>query len=274
MGCLKFWHPSLCQASVLDFQSTQFKQENGNMRVPLVRNLEIDDESISTFLGRLPSDRSRFFIACGIHVTTLLASKKSHLPLKLEMADFVFADGYSIHLLSKAAGCRKSERIATTDLIIDIFDEMKQGRKRGLKVAFIGGRMGIALAAAVNHTLSYPDDEIFARHGFFDDWTQPLYDLREFQPDVVLVGLGMPLELDWILRHQDQLPEAIYVTCGGLLRILAGVEKRSPSMIQRLKLEWLYRWVRHPSQVGTRYLGGMAIVAKDISTILRKSRKL
>ena len=75
-----------------------------------------------------------------------------------------------------------------------------------------------------------------------------------FQPDLILVGLGMPLQEDFISRYQDALPPAVIATIGGAIDQISGAQAAAPRWLGRLGVEWFWRLVAHPKKLGPRYL--------------------
>jgi N-acetylglucosaminyldiphosphoundecaprenol N-acetyl-beta-D-mannosaminyltransferase len=58
---------------------------------------------------------------------------------------------------------------------------------------------------------------------------------------VLLVGLGDPLQQEWIDRHRDRLTVPAVLTCGGLFDWTSGSRRRAPKWMIRAGLEWLWR---------------------------------
>jgi len=77
--------------------------------------------------------------------------------------------------------------------------------------------------------------------------------IKEFNPHLVLVGMGVPLQEKWISHHWKQLPSAVYLGVGGVFNYLAGVKKRSPIWMRDRGFEWLFRFFQEPLRLGRRY---------------------
>ncbi|BBZ06404.1 hypothetical protein MDOR_05730 [Mycolicibacterium doricum] len=76
----------------------------------------------------------------------------------------------------------------------------------------------------------------------------------DFDPDLVLVGLGMPRQELFLLSHLAQLPDATYATVGGAIDYLAGTTRLAPRWLGRFGLEWVWRLVNQPRRLAHRYL--------------------
>ena len=79
--------------------------------------------------------------------------------------------------------------------------------------------------------------------------------LHREQPQLVLLGLGMPLQEEVMQRRLADMPPAVYCAVGGAIEQLAGVQKLAPRWLGRMGLEWAWRLLLHPRRVAYRVLG-------------------
>lgn len=79
--------------------------------------------------------------------------------------------------------------------------------------------------------------------------------LAEVQPQLVLIGLGMPLQEEVLWRRLPSLPPAVYCAVGGAIEQIAGIQKLAPRWLGRLGLEWAWRLLLHPRRVAYRVFG-------------------
>jgi UDP-N-acetyl-D-mannosaminuronic acid transferase (WecB/TagA/CpsF family) len=98
-------------------------------------------------------------------------------------------------------------------------------------------------------------------HGFWTESEWPLISaaIASANPDIVLVGMGFPQQ-DYILQKlKKTLPRGIGIGVGGVIDILAGVQKRAPKWTQQLHIEWLYRALKQPARLSRlHWIGGFA----------------
>jgi N-acetylglucosaminyldiphosphoundecaprenol N-acetyl-beta-D-mannosaminyltransferase len=93
-----------------------------------------------------------------------------------------------------------------------------------------------------------------------EGWNDALEDeavawLRELRPQMVLLGLGMPLQEMVLRRRLGELPPAVYCAVGGAIEQIAGIQKLAPRWLGRLGLEWAWRLMLHPRRVAYRVFG-------------------
>ena len=67
-------------------------------------------------------------------------------------------------------------------------------------------------------------------------------------PDVIWVGLSVPLEYEFAVRNRGRLKAGWLVTCGGCFNFITGAYKRAPRWMQAIGLEWLHRLCREPKR--------------------------
>lgn len=74
--------------------------------------------------------------------------------------------------------------------------------------------------------------------------------LDEVSPDIIFVGLGCPDQEKWIADNKIKYPSAkIIMAVGGGIDFLSGKQRRAPTILRRIGLEWLYRLFRQPKRI-------------------------
>ncbi len=107
----------------------------------------------------------------------------------------------------------------------------------------------------------YPNIKLAGHHGYFDQQdpvqNQAILDrINEHRPQVLLVGMGMPIQERWIQQHRAMLAVNAILPGGAVIDRLAGVVPDCPGWMANVGLEWLYRLLREPKRLSTRYLLG------------------
>lgn len=69
-------------------------------------------------------------------------------------------------------------------------------------------------------------------------------------PQVLLVGMGFPLQERWIAANMDRLKVNVAVAEGGSFSFISGATRRAPAWMRRSGLEWLFRLLRQPRRIG------------------------
>jgi N-acetylglucosaminyldiphosphoundecaprenol N-acetyl-beta-D-mannosaminyltransferase len=150
------------------------------------------------------------------------------------------------------------------------------------RVFYLGGAPGVAEAAAARLAERYPNVTIGCQHGFFDhapastENRQVLARISAFDPHVLLVGMGMPLQELWALENRPWIARGAILTVGAAFDYEAGVQTAAPRWTGRLGVEWLARLVSQPKRLAGRYLvepwSLIGPATRDIAAALARPR--
>ena len=70
---------------------------------------------------------------------------------------------------------------------------------------------------------------------------------------IVFVGLGCPKQEEWMYRQQDRL-NAVMIGVGAAFKFHSGEITQAPPLMMKLSLEWLFRLMKEPRRLWSRYL--------------------
>lgn len=139
----------------------------------------------------------------------------------------------------------------------EAFWEMAQAL--GWRVFHLGGAPGVAEAAATKIRRQWSGVDLAVHHGYFDrtpgsDENQAVVaQINAFAPDVIFVGMGMPIQEAWIEQNFAALTRGVVFSVGGAFDYEAGVQATCPRWLGRIGLEWLYRFATQPKRLFARY---------------------
>lgn len=71
--------------------------------------------------------------------------------------------------------------------------------------------------------------------------------------DIVLVGMGNPIQEEWILNNYRLLNANLIFGVGGIFDFWSGDKPRAPLLIQNIRMEWFYRLSLEPKRLIKRY---------------------
>mgnify|MGYP000555173319 FL=1 len=88
-----------------------------------------------------------------------------------------------------------------------------------------------------------------------EEENRQIYDIiNRSGANVVLVGVGSSKQEKWIMRHKDRMPGVdIWMALGATIDFEAGNIRRAPKILQKLCLEWFYRFCMEPKRLFRRY---------------------
>ncbi len=163
-------------------------------------------------------------------------------------ADLLVADGAGVVLAAKILGKTLQGKVAGVDLAAEVANTAAE---KALPLFLLGGKPGIAEAAAENLQKKYPGLLIAGTaDGYFssDGERAPL--IKNSGAKIVFVCLGSPKQEYFIKNNYSLFDGMLLIGLGGSLDVFAGVSKRAPDFFVKCNLEWFYRLIKQPSRLG------------------------
>jgi N-acetylglucosaminyldiphosphoundecaprenol N-acetyl-beta-D-mannosaminyltransferase len=117
------------------------------------------------------------------------------------------------------------------------------------RLAFLGAKEEVIQKAKENFLNQYPNlNFTYVRNGYFSDDNEIINELKQANPQILLVGLGSPKQEELISRLKNELQGCAMVGVGGSFDVFSGIVKESPVIFRKLGLEWLYRTILQPER--------------------------
>ena len=194
--------------------------------------------------------------------TINLACKDPMYRRCLNEGDLVLNDGLGVHWAARLARVDSIHRHYCTDLVPAF---LEHASPRRLRIYLLGGVQGVAQRAASSLALSFPHVEVAGHKDGYEKTNDisTIEEIRAHSVDLLLVGMGQPLQERWIARHSHHVGARITWGVGGLLDYLAGSLRRAPLALRRAGLEWFYILLRQPWK-WRRYLFGIPVFASRV----------
>jgi N-acetylglucosaminyldiphosphoundecaprenol N-acetyl-beta-D-mannosaminyltransferase len=203
--------------------------------------------------GELNASKRSLLIGHNLH-STYLYHVNTDFRSTYDRASMILCDGFPIAMLaSREAGMPTSAlRIGSTDWI------PKLGQLSGIsRIAVVGARQ------ESNQAFCKFLDGTFAEKVEIESWSGENWNEEKalkvanevslFNPDVTLIGLGMPLQESFFSSSSKILP-GLVALIGGAIDQLSGYQKNAPRFLGKLGLEWAWRLVTQPRRLFKRYL--------------------
>jgi len=201
----------------------------------------------------IETPRPKLVFAVNGHAIALAAQDEAFRQV-FESADIIHADGQAAVFASRLlTGTPLPERSATTDFI---HDAARAAAEHGLRFFLFGATEEANQKAAQALVKLYPGLQVVGRrHGYFSplDEDDICDEINITRPDVIWLGLSVPLEYEFAVRNRNRLSAGWLVTCGGCFNFLSGDYKRAPRWMQAIGLEWLHRLFQEPRRLFWRY---------------------
>lgn len=203
--------------------------------------------------------------------TLNLAYEKPRFHAILRAADVVYCDGAGVRLGARLLKRHIPERMTGADWIHDL---CRLAAQRKYRLFFLGGKPGVAEQAVARLRGMFPGLQVAGvHHGYFHDHPSQsealLSMLRAAEIDILLVGMGSPMQEFWIDSQKSRLSIPVVWAMGAVMDFVAEVVPRAPAWMRRHNLEWLFRWKTEPRRLGKRYALGNALF---VLRVLRERR--
>lgn len=183
------------------------------------------------------------------HAMNLIARDHDYYKA-LSAADVLLRDGSGMSILFRRMGRVPGLNMNGTDFIPKLLSAYK-----GRRVALWGTQEPFLGNAAKQCEAAMAVKVVSAHHGFAD--VQTYLDLaRHYQPELVVLGMGMPRQ-EIVAASLAASGVPCLIVCGGaILDFLGGKVNRAPQWMRGLGCEWVFRLVSEPKRLFRRYVVG------------------
>jgi N-acetylglucosaminyldiphosphoundecaprenol N-acetyl-beta-D-mannosaminyltransferase len=184
-------------------------------------------------------------------------------------SDYIHIDGMPLVLLGKLFGysLTKENRLTCIDWAPTILSHAAQ---KGWRIFYLGSKPGIVEQGAAVFKSKFPKLHITTYTGYFNAGLESVENqqvvemINKYNPQILMVGMGMPRQEHWIVDNFKQLHTNVIINVGAYIDYIAGAIPTPPRWMGRIGLEWLYRLISEPRRLWRRYLVEPWFLAKLI----------
>lgn len=213
-------------------------------------------------------------LACLPAGQTVISFVNAHnMLMMLRDADFrgvlaqnlVLPDGVGLDIASRAAhGAPFPANLNGTDFVPALLTFMDRPKRIGL----VGGHRHVIEKAAANFRAHAPWHEfIVISDGFFGEAGSELVaaEIARRKIDVLIVGMGTPLQEKWVADHIKPHHARLVMTVGALFDFVSGTVPRAPALVRATRFEWAYRLLQEPGRLWRRYVIGVPLFLYQVA---------
>jgi len=176
-----------------------------------------------------------------------------------DKATYTHIDGMSLIALGRLAGIplNKRHRTGYMDWLPHL---LKLAWQRKWTVYFLGSTPEVLEKALSKMQKQWPGISVRGHDGYFDkrrgslEGQRVLAQIRDVKANIVMVGMGMPVQERWIVENFSEIDTQVVLHCGGMLNFYSGELSTPPRWLGQLGLEWFYRLCTEPTRLWKRYL--------------------
>lgn len=190
----------------------------------------------------------------------------------LAQAGHLLPDGSGIATAARLAGEPMGENLNGTDLFPEI---CRHAAEAGHAIHLLGGRPGIAAAAASAMRACHPSLQIAGtRNGYWAaaEEERLIAEINASGADILMVGLGVPLQEKWIARVRPHLTAKVVIGVGGLFDYYSGAIPRAPMILRKTGFEWVWRLMQEPKRLFGRYILGNPVFLRSAAAYAWRQR--
>ncbi len=215
---------------------------------------------VLNFINSRLDSKEKFFVVTPNPENLLLATKDWLLEKAIRKSDLSIPDGIGLKFAYKYLHNQNIEIIKGRELFLDV---MEIADKRKLRVYLFGGEHGESQKAKEELERKYKNITFKTNIEFpqYNRNAQPISEndrklhkrilggIKLFEADLIIVALNTPKQEKWIFRN---LYRILNVTgafaLGGTFNYVAGNMKLPPKWMEKLGLEWVYRFLQEPKR--------------------------
>lgn len=183
--------------------------------------------------------------------------KDKQLSESVTSCDLINADGQSIVWAAKFLGMYLPGRVAGIDLMDNL---VELAAKNKYRCFFLGAKQEVVKKVIELYSQKFGDSIIAGyRDGYFNKEEEPTVaeQIARSGAQLLFVAITSPRKENFMYSYRNELSIVNFTMgVGGSFDVVAGLTKRAPLWMQRIGLEWFYRFLQEPGRMWKRYLLG------------------
>ncbi len=203
----------------------------------------------------IQTQQSSYIVAANVHVimTAYWHPEYRHV---LGKAALVAPDGMPLVMGMRWLGARYQPRVYGPDLMLAWCDRATQTNQ---PVYLYGSTPETLQRLSERLRQIFPDLIIAGMHSppfralTAEEEEEDLARIQRSGATVVFVGLGCPKQEEWMYRQMGKL-NAVMIGVGAAFKFHSGEVAQAPHWMMKFSLEWLFRLIKEPRRLWSRYL--------------------
>lgn len=209
----------------------------------------------------------------GVNLDQLVKMHKEPEFAKIILScDQITADGMPIVWMSRLFGDPLPERVPSVDIMNAL---LPVAAAKGYRVFLLGAKEESLQAARRSLEARLPGLQIVgARNGYFkeDDEAGIVAEINAARADILLIAITSPKKELFVERNRAALTVPFVMGVGGAFDIEAGLFTRAPRLLQKVGLEWSWRFIQEPKRMGPRIVEDLKFSKVVARELVRRAR--
>jgi len=198
---------------------------------------------------------SRIVFAANVHML-MEAHDSSAFKQIVNSADLVTPDGMPLVWMMRLKGQKDQQRVYGPTLMLHV---LEAAVRENVPVGFYGSSPEILRSLLARMQARFPSLKVaYSFSPPFQELSQEedagiVERINASSVRILFVGLGCPKQEKWMAEHRGRV-NAVMLGVGAAFDFHAGVKSQAPSWMQKMGLEWLFRFAVEPRRLWRRYL--------------------
>ncbi len=214
-----------------------------------VLNIKLDNLTASQALeeiGKFLISDKQHYVVLPYSEFIVRAQKDEEFKKILNESDLSLCESRGLLFMAKLLGQNLQENIYGVDLVYSLASSLELQTSR---IFLLGGREEVVEKAGKK----LGEKIIGTEHGY-QDLNKVIDRINEIEPEILLVGLGSPMQEKWIYNNLTKMSSVkVAIGVGGAFDFISESIRRAPKFIQKVGLEWLWRFIRQPKRINRIY---------------------
>ena len=232
----------------------------------MIDNLTME-ETLQTIEGFIKTGQAHQHVV--VNVDKLVKANRDQMLRRIiNECALINVDGMPVvwasHLLRKPL----KERVAGVDLFEAL---MRRASEKNWRVFLLGAREEIISRVKQIYEGKYPGLVLVGyRNGYWkpEQECDVVEEIKSATPDLLFVAISSPKKEHFLGKYQAEMKIPFAMGVGGTFDVVVGKVKRAPGWMQKIGLEWFFRFLQEPRRMFKRYfIDDMAffwLLAKEI----------
>jgi N-acetylglucosaminyldiphosphoundecaprenol N-acetyl-beta-D-mannosaminyltransferase len=213
------------------------------------------DEFIQEMTSLAQQKISSYVCVSNVHMV-IEAYKDKGFSEIVNNADIATPDGMPLAKFIQLIYGIKQDRVAGMDIMPSI---LKEAESKSLTIYLYGSTNEVLELIIAKANREYPNLKIAGYYAppfrsLSEEEKNEIIDrINNSNSNFVLVALGCPKQEKWMAENKNKINSCM-LGVGGAFSVFAGIQKRAPLWMQKISLEWLFRFFQEPQRLWKRYL--------------------
>jgi len=198
---------------------------------------------------------SRYICAANVHMLMEARDSPDYMAI-VNSADMVTPDGMPLVWMLRLKGHPDQQRVYGPTLMIHV---LEAAAHENIAVGFYGSSHAVLQSLLARMQARFPNLKVaYSFSPTFQEMSQEedmeiIECINTSSARILFVGLGCPKQEKWMAEHRGKV-NAVMLGVGAAFDFHAGVKSQAPLGMQKIGMEWLFRFANEPRRLWRRYL--------------------